>query len=107
MLDLGAAGTVDAIIGTVDGLIENVLQSAFAAAIILVGGPNGTTTQIAVTRAAPVPTAPPCTGAALAQAASQYNETNGGSLGIELTTYSYECVQNYAAASVGTTTGGG
>jgi hypothetical protein len=63
VVNLGTGGTIDAIIGTVDGLIENVLQSAFGAAILAVGGPNGTNTAITMSRAAvtaaPIqPTAP-------------------------------------------------
>jgi hypothetical protein len=55
VVDLGVGGTIDAIIGTVDGLIENVLQSAFGAAILIVGGPNGTNTAITVRRSAVAP----------------------------------------------------
>lgn len=55
VVDLGVGGTIDAIIGTVDGLIENVLQSAFGAAMLIVGGPNGTDTAITMTRTAVAP----------------------------------------------------
>jgi uncharacterized Fe-S cluster protein YjdI len=78
VVNLGTGGTIDAIIGTVDGLIENVLQSAFGAAILAVGGPNGTNTAITMSRAAvtaaPIqPTAP--TGA-IPQSIDQGNQLN-------------------------------
>ena len=58
VVDLGVGGTIDGIIGAVDGLIENVLQSAFGAVILIVGGPNGTNTAITVKRL-DIPTAYP------------------------------------------------
>lgn len=52
VVDLGATGAVQGIIATTSGLIENVLQSGFLGAMIVVGGVSGATSTITVTRAA-------------------------------------------------------
>jgi hypothetical protein len=60
VVELGTAGVVQGIIGTVTGLIENLLQTAFGAAILIVGGPAGTDTTITMSHSASAPVAISC-----------------------------------------------
>jgi hypothetical protein len=57
--ELGITGVVQGIISTVVGLVENVLQTGFLAAMAIEGGVSGTTSTITVSRSA----APPAGGA--------------------------------------------
>jgi hypothetical protein len=71
--ELGITGVVQGIISTVAGLVENVLQTGFLAAMIIVGGVSGTTSTITVSRSTPpavvTPVASPCDASLLFQAA--------------------------------------
>ena len=55
VVDLGVSGLIQGIVATASGLIENVLQSGFLGAMIIVGGLSGATSTIAVSRAANTP----------------------------------------------------
>lgn len=51
VVDLGVSGVIQGIIATASGLIENVLQTGFLGAMIIVGGLSGTASVITVSRA--------------------------------------------------------
>jgi hypothetical protein len=54
VVDLGLTGVVQGIIATSSALIENVLQTGFLGAMIVVGGLSGTASMIRVTKVAQV-----------------------------------------------------
>jgi hypothetical protein len=52
VVDLGVSGVVQGIVATVSGLIENVLQTGFLGAMIIVGGVSGATSTVTVSKIA-------------------------------------------------------
>lgn len=79
VVDLGVSGVIQGIVATASGLFENVLQTGFLGAMIIVGGLSGTASTITVSRAAA--SAAACTTTAIMAPVAAYSAVTYGYVG--------------------------